>query len=204
MDNSAQLKKLSEAQYVSLILFVTLILNLIFFFVIGVFDSKSYEAIEEPKLGAIQKVFPDKCWANSELAEGWSCESLLDTQFGYDELHWEDNSDGCSLAELKFYFNEEVFIEFVVFKNLDDEVLFNRNFKIKTAWVTFNEDDVVSNIFELKNEQGSQWLDINKSISSIGFEVVSAYPGIEFNGASPFLECALQEVSFYGRLIDGA
>jgi len=34
--------------------------------------------------------------------------------------------------------------------------------------------------------------------------VVSAYPGIEFNGASPFLECALQEVSFYGRLIDGA
>jgi len=79
MGNSTLLKRLSEAQYVSLILFATLILNLIFFFAIGVFDSKSYEVIEEPKLGELQKIFPDDCWANSELAERWSCESLLDT-----------------------------------------------------------------------------------------------------------------------------
>jgi len=152
-----------------------------------------------PELGDLQKIYPDKCWASSELAERWGCESLYDTQYGYDNLHWEDNSNRCSLAELKFYFNEEVFVEFVVFKNLDDEVLFNRNYKIKTAWVTYNNEDIVSNILELKNEQYSQWLDINENLTSITFQVVSAYPGVEFNGASPFEECSLQEVTFYGR-----
>ena len=45
----------------------------------------------------------------------------------------------------------------------------------------------------------SQWIDLNTSSSVITIQILSAYPGEEVNGAEPFLECSIQEITFYGR-----
>ena len=36
-------------------------------------------------------------------------------------------------------------------------------------------------------------------ITVITIQILSAYPGEEVNGAEPFLECSIQEITFYGR-----
>ena len=51
----------------------------------------------------------------------------------------------------------------------------------------------------MQNENLSQWIDINATTSDINIQILSSYPGQEINGNNPFDECAIQEISFYGR-----
>ena len=44
---------------------------------------------------------------------------------------------------------------------------------------------------ELENRNSDQWLDINATTNYLRIDVLSAYPGEEFNGKEPFKECAL-------------
>ena len=52
---------------------------------------------------------------------------------------------------------------------------------------------------ELENDNTSQWIDINATTSYLKIDVLSAYPGEEVSGSQPFDECAIQEITFYGR-----
>jgi len=53
---------------------------------------------------------------------------------------------------------------------------------------------------ELENQNTStQWIDLNTTTSVITIQILSAYPGEEVNGAEAFPECAIQEITFYGR-----
>ena len=52
---------------------------------------------------------------------------------------------------------------------------------------------------ELENDNTSQWVDINTTTSYLKIDILSSYPGVEVSGSNPFDECAIQEITFYGR-----
>ena len=63
-----------------------------------------------------------------------------------------------------------------------------------------SEEEGFSIEYELENQNtSSQWIDLNTTSSVITIQILSAYPGEEVNGAEPFAECSIQEITFYGR-----
>ena len=52
--------------------------------------------------------------------------------------------------------------------------------------------------YKARNHNTEQWIDINATMT-FKIEVLSAYPGEEFNGQNPFEECTIQEIRFFGK-----
>ena len=72
------------------------------------------------------------------------------------------------------------------------------NYKIRDLIITSDvEDQQIQK--ELENRNTEQWIDINATTAFLRIEVLSAYPGEEFNGQNPFEECAIQEIRFFGK-----
>ena len=142
----------------------------------------------------LQKIFPAFCSASSILDFGWSCENLYDVEYST----WQDKSLGCKDGWLEFTFYREIYLEFIVFENLEDTENFIRNYKVRDIVLTTNDNTFVLNK-EFKNENTSQWLDINTQTDFIRIDILSAYPGEEISGKVAYDECAIQEITFYGR-----
>ena len=62
-----------------------------------------------------------------------------------------------------------------------------------------SNDSVLILSKELQNDNNSQWIDVNTTTSYIRIDILSAYPGEEVSGSQPFDECAIEEITFYGR-----
>ena len=45
----------------------------------------------------------------------------------------------------------------------------------------------------------SQWIDINQTTSYLKIDILSAFPGEDVGTNQAFDECAIQEITFYGR-----
>ncbi len=150
-------------------------------------------------LESILKVqMPISCAASSTLESsnpnGFSCEKLYDNDYST----WQDNALSCQDAWLEFNFAKEVFIEFIVIQNAEKSSSFKRNYKIRDLVITTNaENQKIQK--ELENRNTEQWIDINTTTNYLRIDVLSAYPGEEFNGQEPFKECAVQEVRFFGK-----
>ena len=92
-----------------------------------------------------------------------------------------------------------MYFQFLTYENIEDTKSFKRNHKPRDLLIT-SEEDGFSIEYELENQNNSsQWIDMNTTSSVITIEILSAYPGEEVNGAEPFSECAIQEITFYGR-----
>jgi len=143
----------------------------------------------------MKRQFPFSCSASSSLGEGWSCEKIYDNE----PSSWQDKSLECADATLEFTFSKDVYFEFLTYENLDDSKSFKRNFKPRDILIT-SEEEGFSIEYELENQNTStQWIDLNTTTSVITIQILSAYPGEEVNGAEAFPECAIQEITFYGR-----
>ncbi len=143
----------------------------------------------------MKRQFPFSCSASSSLGEGWSCEKIYDNE----PSSWQDKSLECADATLEFTFSKDVYFEFLTYENLDDSRSFKRNFKPRDILIT-SEEEGFSIEYELENQNTStQWIDLNTTTSVITIQILSAYPGEEVNGAEAFPECAIQEITFYGR-----
>lgn len=143
----------------------------------------------------LQLQYPFSCSASSSLGDGWTCEKIYDDE----PSSWQDNSLECSDATLEFTFSKDIYFQFLTYENLEDSKSFKRNFKPRDILIT-SEEEAFSIEYELENQNtSSQWIDLNTSSSVIRIQILSAYPGEEVNGAEPFLECAIQEITFYGR-----
>ena len=143
----------------------------------------------------MKRQFPFSCSASSSLGDGWSCEKIYDNE----PSSWQDKSLECADATLEFTFSKDVYFEFLTYENLDDSKSFKRNFKPRDILITSEEEDF-SIEYELENQNTStQWIDLNTTTSVITIQILSAYPGEEVNGAEAFPECAIQEITFYGR-----
>ena len=137
---------------------------------------------------------PISCKASSNYNEGFSCENL------YDESNsmWQDNSLSCKDAILEFTFSDNVYFEFIVIQNAEKSSSFKKNFKARDIRITTDESDYEVDK-ELENDNFQQWIDLNTYANTIKIEILSAYPGEEFNGQNPFNECAIQEIKFFGK-----
>ena len=141
---------------------------------------------------------PISCAASSTYESNnpndFSCENLYDNDY----TMWQDNSLSCQDAWLEFTFPKEVFIEFIVIQNAEKSSSFKRNYKIRDLIITSDvEGQQIQK--ELENRNTEQWIDINATTAFLRIEVLSAYPGEEFNGQNPFEECAIQEIRFFGK-----
>ena len=143
----------------------------------------------------MKRHFPFSCTASSSLGDGWSCEKIYDNE----PSSWQDKSLECADATLEFTFSKDIYFEFLTYENLDDSKSFKRNFKPRDILIT-SEEEGFSIEYELENQNTStQWIDLNTTTSVITIQILSAYPGEEVNGAEAFPECAIQEITFYGR-----
>ena len=149
---------------------------------------------EISELNIIKKQYPAYCLSSSSLDEASSCENLYDGAL----TTWKDNGMGCKDAWIEFTFSRDIYLEFIVIENPEESQYFFRSYKAKDVLIT-NSDIGFSLNKEMQNENLSQWIDINATTSDINIQILSAYPGQEINGISPFDECAIQEISFYGR-----
>ena len=147
-------------------------------------------------VSVLQKQYPISCSASSSYnnGDGWSCENLYDG----DKSTWQDNSLACTDGWIEFNFAKELYIEFLVFQNVEDSKSFTRNHKVRDILIT-TSDDQFSLDKELENDNTSQWIDINATTSYLKIDILSSYPGEEISGSQPFEECAIQEITFYGR-----
>ena len=111
---------------------------------------------------------------------------------------WQDNSLSCKDAILEFTFSDNVYFEFIVIQNAEKSSSFKKNFKARDIRITTDESDYEVDK-ELENDNFQQWIDLNTYANTIKIEILSAYPGEEFNGQNPFNECAIQEIKFFGK-----
>ena len=147
-------------------------------------------------VSVLQKQYPISCSSSSSYndGDGWSCDNLYDG----DKSTWQDNSLACKDGWVEFNFAQELYVEFIVFQNVEDSKSFARNHKARDIIITTNNEDFLLNK-ELENDNTSQWIDVNASTSYLKIDILSAYSGVEVSGSQPFDECAIQEITFYGR-----
>tara|TARA_B100000902_G_scaffold289311_1_gene275583 strand:+ start:849 stop:1664 length:816 start_codon:yes stop_codon:yes gene_type:complete len=139
--------------------------------------------------------YPFSCSASSSFGSGWSCEKIYDGE----PSSWQDKSLECADATLEFTFSKDIYFQFLTYENLEDSRAFKRNFKPRDILIT-SEEEGFSIEYELENQNtSSQWIDLNTSSSVITIQILSAYPGEEVSGFEAFRECAIQEITFYGR-----
>jgi len=144
----------------------------------------------------LRKAYPISCSASSSYSDGdgYSCENLYDQ----DPSSWQDNALQCKDGWVEFSFAQEIYIDFIVFQNLEDSKSFKRNFKARDIAITTTDSEFLLNK-ELENDNTSQWIDINQTTSYLKIDILSAFPGEDVGTNQAFDECAIQEITFYGR-----
>lgn len=142
----------------------------------------------------LEKHYPVSCTSSSSYDESYGCEKLYD---GTDST-WQDNKLSCNDAELTFQFSKDINIEFIVYQNIKESRSFTRNFKARDIEISTTEEGNVIN-YELANSNVSDWITINQITDTLTLKILSSYPGEEYSGSQPFEECAIQEITFYGR-----
>jgi hypothetical protein len=144
---------------------------------------------------AIQEITPAAVEASSETP-GFEAQSLIDED---DNNSWNDASQQGEGAELTFSFGEPVQITSIVIENLTDETRFKRNFRIRGYQIIIDDlDQIISG--ELQDNREPQTIQIpSLQTTMLTLRVISTYPAESVGDQPPFLELALQEVSFFGR-----
>ena len=142
----------------------------------------------------LKKMYPISCTSSSQLGDEYSCENLYDGTL----KSWQDNELLCADGFLEFNFSEPMYLEFIVFQNLESTNSFKRNFKVRNIQVTTDENSILIEK-ELQNSNGQQWIDINSKTATLRIDILSAYSGEDVGNSNAFSECAIQELTFYGK-----
>ena len=142
----------------------------------------------------LQKMFPVSCASSSQLSQEYSCENLYDGTL----KSWQDNELECVDGYLEFTFNEPMYLEFIVFQNLESTNSFKRNFRVRDIQVTTDESSILIEK-EIQNNNGQQWIDINSTTATLRIDILSAYSGEDIGNSNAFKECAIQELTFFGK-----
>jgi len=135
----------------------------------------------------LQIVKPSSCKSSSQLNEYQGCENLYDLMEG----GWEDANKNCENQWVEYYFDNDVFVEFVTIENYGYPGLFAQKDKIKD--IEMITSDGTKFPIWLEESTNSQWYDVYHSTKYLRFNVLSSYDtlGIE--------TCHLQEITVYGR-----
>jgi len=140
----------------------------------------------------LQLQFPLSCTSSSENIGNNTCEELYIDNYAAEG--WITADAVCYKEFVSFDFKKNIYLEFVVLENFEANSMFLKYDKIKDYKILFPESSFapMEATLEITNEH-SQWIDINKEISKITFEIKSSYEDPSES------QCGLQEISFYGR-----
>ena len=140
------------------------------------------------------KIFPSDCLASNTLSDQYSCSNLYDGQNNF----WSDDHNSCSVPTwIRFYFEKEIYLEFIVLQQIEDPDFFNTRFKMHEYRIQTSNFQYYPGT--LDNDTYSQWIDINEYTTSLEIEVLSTHLPVKYNNLSESNNCVLQEISFYGR-----
>ena len=142
----------------------------------------------------LKKMYPISCTSSSQLDEEYSCENLYDGTL----KSWQDNELECVDGFLEFTFSNPMYIEFIVFQNLESSTSFKRNFKVRDIQVITDENSILIEK-ELQNTNNQQWINIDSTTATLRIDILSAYSGEDVGNSKAFKECAIQELTFYGK-----
>lgn len=146
----------------------------------------------------IGELTPIRVDCTSELT-AYPCGALIDDD---PTNRWNATPDeGIVGAELTFFFSPPVQITEIFFTNVSDEESFTRNSRIRGIEIEI-DDLAQTTIEELddSNEEPQRIQIRSLRTSSVTMTITSAYPGASFEGNEPYLELALQEIQFFGRV----
>ena len=104
----------------------------------------------------------------------------------------------CKDGYIELTFSDPMYLEFIVFQNLESSNSFKRNYKVRDIQVTTDEEAILIEK-ELQNSNGQQWIDINSTTASLRIDILSAYSGEDVGNSNAFKECAIQEITFFGK-----
>ena len=142
----------------------------------------------------LKKMYPISCTSSSQLDEEYSCENLYDGTL----KSWQDNELECVDGFLEFTFSNPMYIEFIVFQNLESSTSFKRNFKVRDIQVITDENSILIEK-ELQNTNNQQWINIDSTTATLRIDILSAYSGEDVGISKAFKECAIQQLTFYGK-----
>ena len=137
--------------------------------------------------------------ASSELP-GFPASALIDSN---SDNSWNDTQESGQ-PFLTFTFAQPVQITQIQIQNITDEERFIRNFRISDYEVTIDDLPTVTS-GTLEDDNSPQTIPIpSLETRELTLRVINQYAAQPFEGKLPFRELAVQEVKFFGRVVDGS
>ena len=81
----------------------------------------------------------------------------------------------------------------MVIQNFEIDNLFQQYDKVKELNIIYSSNRVEPQLFQMENNNISQWIDLNQETTSVSLEIKSSYKDPENS------QCGVASVSFYGR-----
>jgi hypothetical protein len=135
--------------------------------------------------------------ASSELP-GFPATALIDSN---PDNSWNDTQQNGQ-AFLTFTFAQPVQITQIQLQNITDEERFRRNFRIKDYEIEIDDLPTVTS-GTLEDDNSAQTITVpSLETRELTMRVISTYAAEPYEGNLPFRELALQEVKFFGRVLD--
>lgn len=135
--------------------------------------------------------------ASSEIP-GFPASALIDSD---PTNSWNDTQQSGQ-AFLTFTFAQPVQITQIQVQNITDDERFLRNFRIKDYEIEIDDLPTVTS-GTLDDDNSPQTIPVpSLQTTELTLRVVSTYAAVPFEGKLPFRELALQEVKFFGRVVE--
>ena len=135
----------------------------------------------------------------SAQLSGFPADNLID---GDPLTMWQVGQEGAG-ATLTFFFPEPVALERIEFKNLTDQTKFLQNFRVRGLRIK-PDDTTRPTIVELANTGDVQPVAIQTTGTKlVRIEVTSTFPAEAVGDQQPFKELAIEDITFFGSVVEG-
>jgi hypothetical protein len=139
----------------------------------------------------LRKLTPVYCESANTLNDDYSCKNLIQENV----LGWK-SIDNCKDEWITFTFDQEYYVEFIVFENFQLDSQFMKTDKIEKLTISLPNRNLTPVTFELNNNKDSQWVDLNSHTDEIKFSVDSSYNN------TTTVPCGIQTITFFGSESD--
>ncbi len=152
-------------------------------------------------LGTLDRIPPIKIECSSQYNDTTlACANLID---GDSETLWNDSGLQGVGAVFTVTFAQPVALQQLSFTNVEDEVRFQRNYRINGVEIVANDLPGLPIIGQLPNENTRDHVVVTQTLGTtdLVITVVSTYPA-QVVGDRAFDELALGEIEFWGRVVE--
>ena len=139
----------------------------------------------------LQLITPFSCISSSDFIENNFCEELYYNNY-YGE-GWVTADEICYKEYITFDFKKSIYLEFMVIQNFEIDNRFQQYDKVKDLNIIYSSNRIKPQLFQMENNNISQWIDLNQETSSVSLEIKSSYKNPENS------QCGIGSVSFYDR-----